>query len=155
MSLPVSLREFVSEMDVFGEGRVFLNRRTGELLGVTEDDLAAADEEDEEDAYVPEWQQEILPKIREVLASDDWLALPSKFELNEYGIMEDFCRTIPDDILRDDLLDTIGGRGTFGRFKNMVYRHHLQDRWDQFRADALREIAVQWLRAHDIPYCEG
>ena len=30
MSLPVSLREFVGEMDTFGECRVFLNRRTGD-----------------------------------------------------------------------------------------------------------------------------
>lgn len=152
MSLPVSLRKFVAEMDLFGEGRAFLSRRTGEILAATDDDLAAAEGED--DADVPEWQQEVLPKIREALTSDDWLALPSKFDLDEYGIMEDFCRTVADATLRGDLLDTIGGRGTFGRFKNMLHRHNLQDRWYQFRDDALREIAVQWLRAHEIPYSE-
>lgn len=152
MSLPLSLREFINEMAMYGDGRVFLNRRTGELLAATEDDLAAADDED--DDGVPEWQQEVLPKIREALLSDDWLSLPSKYELDEYRIMEDFCGTIPDDILRGDLLDTIGGRGTFGRFKSMVHRHNLQDRWYQFRDDAFREIAVQWLQVHDIPYRE-
>jgi hypothetical protein len=139
-------------MDTFGECRVFLNRRTGEFLPVTDDDVSAADEEDDE--YVPEWQRDVLPKIREALRSDEWLSLPSKFELDEYRIMEDFCGTISNGILRGDLLDTIGGPGTFGRFKSMVHRHNLQDRWYPFRENAFREIAVQWLRAHDIPYCE-
>jgi hypothetical protein len=138
-------------MDTFSDQcRVFLHRHTAELLTATEDDLAAA--EDEDDGDVPEWQQEILPKIREALCSDDWLSLPSKFDLDEYGIMEDFCGTVPDKTLRGDLLDTIGGRGTFGRFKSMIHRHNLQDRWYQFRDQALREIAVQWLRANGIPY---
>jgi len=150
MSLPVSLREFVNEMDMFGDGHVFLHRGTGEFLTATEDDLAAADHED--DDFVPEWQKEVLPRIREALTSDYWLSLPSKFDLDEYRIMRDFCCTISDEILREDLLDTIGGRGTFGRFKSMIHRHNLQERWYKFQDDAMRQIAVQWLEAHEIPY---
>lgn len=82
------------------------------------------------------------------------MELPSKFELNEYGIMERFCATVADETLAADLLDTIGGRGTFGRFKSMLHRHHLQDDWYRFRDEALREIARQWLEAHEIPYRE-
>jgi Uncharacterised protein family (UPF0158) len=153
MSLPVSLREFVSELDSFhDEWRVFLNRRTGEFLTTTDEDRAAA--EAEEDAYIPEWQREVLPKIIEAMTSDDWLVLPSKFEINEYDIMERFCCTLTDEVLRGDLLDTIGGRGTFGRFKNMLYRHNLKDQWYKFRDEALREIAIEWLEANGIPYVE-
>jgi hypothetical protein len=150
MPLPVSLREFVDEMDMFCDGSVFLHRHTGEFLSVSDDDLAAADHEDK--ASLPEWQKKVLSKIREAMKSDDWLSLPSKFDLDEYRIMRDFCCTIPDEILREDLLDTIGGRGTFGRYKAMLHRHNLRDRWYKFREDALREIAVEWLEAHDIPY---
>jgi hypothetical protein len=153
MSLPVSLREFVGELDTFDDQwRVYLNCRTGEFLTTTDEDRAAA--EAEEDAYIPEWQREVLPKIVEALTSDDWLELPSKYELNEYDIMERFCCSLTDEILRDDLLDTIGGRGTFGRFKNMIHRHNLQDRWYKFRDESLRQIAVTWLEANGIPYGE-
>ena len=153
MSCTVSLREFVGELDMFSdECHVFLNRHTGEFLGATEEDIAAAEDKDDED--IPAWQKDVLPKIREAVASDDWLPLPSKWDLNEYGIMEDFCGTIADRTLRGDLLDTVGGRGTFGRFKNMIHRHNLQERWFEFRDTALRRFAVDWLQEHGIAYRE-
>jgi hypothetical protein len=149
--MAVSLRNFIDEMEHFGgqEWLAFLNRRTGELLSTSEEDRRAAEDEDDE---APEWQRERLPKIREAMSSDDWLTLPDKFELDEYRIMECFCGTVGDEVLRADLLDTIGGRGTFGRWKNMVHRHKLLDQWYQFRDQALREFAVGWLEANQIPY---
>jgi hypothetical protein len=153
MPIPVSLREFVGEMDTFGDEMVvYLNRRTGEFVTVTDEDRAAVEEEDDTD--LPDWQREVLPKIREALTSDDWLPLPSRYDFNEYRIMENFACTLTDATLRDDLLDTIGGRGTFGRFKNMIHRHNVQEEWYRFREQALREIAKAWLEANSIPYRE-
>jgi hypothetical protein len=151
MSCTVSLSEFVNELDAPTDScTVLLNRKTGEFVPVSDDDRAAVEDSDDED--LPAWQQESLPKVREALSSDDWLQLPSKWDLNEYRIMEDFCGTIADLTLRGDLLDTVGGRGTFGRFRNMVHRHNLQERWYNFRDRAIRRFAVDWLNAHGIAY---
>ena len=153
MPLPVSLKEFVDEMDTFGHDfDVYLNRRTGEFVTASADDRAAA--EGDEDDDLPDWQRAVLPKVRAALSSDDWLALPSKHDLDEYDIMRRFCSSLSDEVLRDDLLDTIGGRGTFGRFKGMAARHGLLDDWYRFREQALRQFAVGWLEAHAIPYRE-
>jgi hypothetical protein len=153
MPIRISLREFVNELDSFNDDwRVYLNRKTGEFLTASDQDRAAAEEEQGED--VPEWQREQLPKIVEAMTSEDWLELPSKYDLNEYGIMERFCCSLTDEILRADLLDAIGGRGTFGRFKGMIHRHNLNDQWYKFRDEALREIAIEWLEANEIPYEE-
>jgi hypothetical protein len=153
MSIVVSLREFVDEMDTMGDGwLVYLNRRTGEFLSTSEEGRAAAEEEDDDD--LPDWLREELPRIREAMTSEDWLGLPSKFDLDEYRIMEHFCDSLEDPVLGDDLRDTIGGRGTFGRFKNMIHRHNIHKEWYRFRDEALREIAVRWLEAHEIPYRE-
>jgi hypothetical protein len=153
MSIVVSLGEFVNQMDTFGDQmEVYFNRRTGEYLTVTEEDRSAVEEDT--DADLPDWQREILPKVREAISSADWLPLPSRYEFDEYRIMERFCGTLTDATFRDDLLDTIGGRGTFGRFKNMIHRHKVQEEWYRFREQALRQVAVAWLEAHDIPYRE-
>jgi hypothetical protein len=153
MSCTVSLREFVGELDMLSEEvDVYLNRKTGEFLPMTDEEAAAVEEGDETD--LPDWQQETIPKVREALASDDWFPLPSKWDLDEYRIMRDFCGTIADETLQGDLFDTIGGRGTFGRFKNMVYRHYLHERWYKFRDAALRRFAVEWLEYHGIAYRE-
>jgi hypothetical protein len=61
-----------------------------------EDGLVAAEDGLEEDqeidlAEYPEWQRESIVKAREILDSEDWIALPSKFDIHEYAIMEEFA----------------------------------------------------------------
>ena len=46
-------------------------------------------------------------KIREVLASDDFLPLPSKFEIHEWSIMERFAESLEDDEASERLLRAI------------------------------------------------
>jgi Uncharacterised protein family (UPF0158) len=158
MPLPVSLRDFVDQMAaVSDEVQVYLNRKTGEFLLTTSELRAAADEaedEDEDEAFLPEWERELLPQVREAMNSEDWLKLPDKFEIDEYGIMRDFAGTQKDEVLAADLLDTIGGRGTFGRFKNMLARRGQLDAWFRYRDEALSRIAAEWLEANGIPYKE-
>ena len=50
-----------------------------------------AAEEDELISEYPEWQRESILKARETVKSEDFVALPDQFEINEYKIMEDFC----------------------------------------------------------------
>src|SRR5262245_13665683 len=117
----VSLREVAEEMDACMEGcHLFLNRRTGELFGCTDDSLAAAEEEDDEG--LPDWQQEEVAQLREVLDSADWLKVPPRQSGDDYRIMEQFCLDQDEGQLQEQLLAAIRGRGAFGRFKDAVYR---------------------------------
>jgi len=61
MAVIVSLHDVVTEMDVFSdEHTAYINRRTGELITVTHEELALA-ENPEAVAEAPQWQQELLP----------------------------------------------------------------------------------------------
>lgn len=67
MSLPVSLQEVIDEMDQQNEMiTAFINRKTGELRILTEDDYYALRHLDDgkpiED--LPPWQQKIIPILR-------------------------------------------------------------------------------------------
>lgn len=148
----VSLRAVAAEMDVPNDDwTVYIHRRTGELLTVTDEDASALeDEEAAED--LPDWQAEHLPKIREALASADFLALPSKFDINEYGIMERFCEQVADTAARDGLLRAIRGAGAFGRFKALADRLGLIGEWYAFRDHEMENIAAEWLEANGIAY---
>lgn len=75
----------------------------------------------------PQWQAELADKRQSVLNSDDFIALPDRFEIHEYAIMERFCHTITDAPIREDLLDAIRGCGAFRRFKACVYRAELHN----------------------------
>lgn len=158
--LPVSLRDVVAEMDVLSdEWTAYVNRRTGELITVTDEDVRAVEDEvdeeiDEEvdDEEFPGGDTDELAKIREVLASEDFLALPRKFDIDEYTIMERFCEGVEDPGLRDDLLRAIRGSGAFGRFKALARGRGLIDQWHTFRDGALEDIAAEWLEANAILY---
>jgi Uncharacterised protein family (UPF0158) len=104
------------------------------------------------DKAAPQWQKELLPKAREVLASEDYISLPSKFEIHEWSIMERFAQSLTDAAVSDELDATLHGRGAFRRFKDAVHRLGIADEWYRFRDAALEEIAIEFLEAHGIAY---
>jgi hypothetical protein len=152
MKVIVSIKDVVNEMDVLSdEYSAFLNRHTGELVTLSNEEISAAEEDDNIDEY-PEWQQDMILKAKEVINSDDYLPLPNKFEIHEYHIMEKFCHTIEDDKIRWNLLDKIRGRGAFSRFKNAIQMNGIEEEWYRFRQEELEKIAIDWLEVNQISY---
>ena len=148
----VSLQDVIEAMDVpNSEWAAYLNPSTGEIAIVTEEDRYAL-EEAEEAEQLPEWQRELLPKIREVVESEDYLQLPDPFEIHEWSIMERFCYTEEDPERRDELLGAIHGRGAFSHFRQAIQRLGLLEAWYRFREQAYEEIAKEWLEFHQISY---
>ena len=129
----------------------YINRKTGELITLTDEVLALAEDPDEA-ADAPQWQKDLLPKAREVLASEDFIPLPSKFEIHEWAIMERFAQSLTDAAVSDELDAALHGRGAFRRFKDAVQRLGIADEWYRFRDAALEEIAVEFLETHGIAY---
>jgi len=151
MSVKVKLSKVAEQMEVQSEEvTAYLNPRTGEFVTVTEDDTAALEIDDEED--LPDWQREGLPKVREALESDEFIQLPSKFEIHEWSIMQRFATSMDSADHRESLLDAIHGRGAFRMFKSTLRSLGLVDQWYRFRDDAMKAIAAEWLEANDIPY---
>jgi hypothetical protein len=152
MKAIVSIKDVVNEMDgLSDEHSAFLNRHTGELVTLSMDELSIAEENDNIAGY-PEWQQDMIIKAKEVISSDDYLPLPSKFEIHEYHIIEEFCCSVVDDKVRGYLLDKIKGRGDFSRFKNSIHRNGIEDEWYRFRQEKLEKIAIDWLEVNQISY---
>jgi hypothetical protein len=150
---PVSLQSVVNEMDVLSdEVTAYINKKTGELYSVSEEEANIVEHGNENDEFIPEWQREILPKVREVLESGDFVVLPDKFEIHEYSIMERFCLSLSDEGLQDQLLHAIRGSGAFRRFKNAIYRKEIQDDWYRFRDQALKRIAIDFLESEGIAW---
>ena len=152
---PVSLKSVVYEIDVLGEEwTAYISKKTGELVTVTEEEANIVDTGGEDDEFIPDWQRETLPKVREVLESDDFVALPDKFEIHEYSIMERFCLSLSDEGLQDELLYVIRGSGAFRRFKDAIYRKEIQDDWYRFRDESIKDIAIDFLESEGIAFVD-
>jgi hypothetical protein len=136
------------------EMTAYINRKTGELFTVGQEEESLIAVGDEDAAFIPAWQKEILPKVREVLESDGFVPLPGKFEMNEYAIIERFCRSLLYEDTREDLLMAIRGSGAFRRFKDAIYRSGIQEDWFSFRDQAFKSIASDFLDAEGIPHLD-
>jgi hypothetical protein len=150
MGVVVSLKDVVDAMDLpNSDWTSYLNPKTGEIVTVTDEDRGLVEDEDLDEATLPEWQRESLPRVRAALESGDFLSLPDKFEIHEWAIMERFSSSQVREARRDELLDAIHGSGAFRSFRSVVRRLRM---WFSFRQSAFEGIAIGWLQAHGISF---
>lgn len=71
----------------------YLNKKTGGIVLVSEEEMSAA-ENDESIEDAPEWQEESIKIAKELLETDDYIPLPSQFDIHEYAMMEKFCLSL-------------------------------------------------------------
>ena len=152
MPLPVKLQDIVDALDATAEfSRYFLDKRTGEIVMLTDEEWEAA-EADELISTYPEWQRELVLKAREIQKSEDFVELPDRAEIDEYEIMERFAIEYEDQRTSAELLRSIKGKGAFHRFKSVISDLGIQQKWSDFRANELEALAVEWLDHEEIPY---
>ena len=148
----VSVRDVAGEMQLLNyETNGFLNKRTGELFAFSDDALTRA-EDDADMTDSPEWEQEMIKQAKEAISSDDYIPLPTAFEINDYHIMEEFCYTVQNEKVRDKLLNAISGRGAFRRFKDAVHLLDIEHDWFRFQEEEYEKIAIEWLEENGIAY---
>ncbi len=152
MAIVVALQDIVDAMDLPNdEWTSYLSSKTGEVVTVTDEERDLVEDEELDETDLPEWQRENLPKVRQVLESEEFLQLPDKFEIHEWSIMERFSNGQVSGV-REALRDAVHGAGAFRSFKNAIRRLAVEEEWFRFRQAALEEIATAWLETHNIPY---
>jgi hypothetical protein len=150
MPATVRLDDIVEALEIqFDEVSSYLDRDTGQVEAVSHDILRLA-EAGEEEPDLPEWQKHEWQVAKQVVSTNRFEELPTKFEVHEWAIMQDFARSVESDGIREDLLRVIHGAGAFRNFKDTVRRHGIEPAWFAFRAEALRQIALQWCDENHI-----
>lgn len=136
----------------FDETNTYLNVKEGVVVQVSNTDLRIA-EEDEPFDNLYDWQKENIKMAIDILENfENYIELPTKFDINEYEMMEDFCYSLKNDRNKNHLLNAINGRGAFRRFKDEVIRLDIQDKWYEFRDECYKRIAIEWCNDHGIEY---
>jgi hypothetical protein len=137
--------------------RTYYSQKAGKIIVVSVEDLSIAEESEEDDDFneYPEWQIASIKEAIDIVdRNEDYIILPDRFDINMYGIMEDFCLCIEDERIQDDMYQSIKGKGAFSRFKDRLYYYGIEDRWYLYRYNALREIAIAWCEENGILYLE-
>ena len=149
----VSLKEFIETMDMVGDlSSAYLNTITGKMEVLTMDEMAIESAESGIWGEPKDWEKEQIAMAKEVLFSGDWEAMPDPHEINDYKIMRDYCFSVENERIQDELLDAIRGRGAFRRFRDLVNHYNLLDDWYSFKYEAYKYVATGWLDFYEIPY---
>ena len=152
MTIIVSLNELVGEMQTLSsETHTYLNKVTGQFFIITEEVIQAS--RDEEDLQ-GNWMKDVVEEYKKVQETDDYLKLPSQFNINEYHMMEDFCYSLSNERIREDLLRRIKGSGAFRRFKASIAHYGIENTWRVFQDNAYKKIAIEWLEEHNLNYVD-
>ena len=151
MSTTVLLKDIIEALETqFDESSSFLDLDTGRVETVSNDLLREADESVGEEPDLPAWQKEEWQIAKRIVVTDRFRQLPTKFDVHERAIMQDFSTSLASDRVRQDLLKSLHGAGAFRHFKDTLRRHQIESAWFEFRAEALRQIALDWCEEHHI-----
>jgi hypothetical protein len=154
MAAKADLKEIVDALEMqFDELPAYLDRDTGEVHQIPLELIREAEEEDEEERDdLPDWEKPLWQVARLIVKGPRFVRLPSKFDVHEWEIMNDFSLSVESASIRKELLDAIRGSGAFRLFKNTIRRRRIEPAWYEFRSRALREIAIEWCAENDIPW---
>ena len=92
MAIRVKLDDIIDGMECQSdENSSFLNTKTGEVVLMTDYAMRVA-EDNEPLEEVPDWERELVGIAREIIAeTGQYIPLPTKYDIDEYSIMESFC----------------------------------------------------------------
>ncbi|MGA8261021.1 MAG: UPF0158 family protein [Arenicellales bacterium] len=121
----------------FMGSEAYLCISTGKIL------YRSDDFEDEED-----------PLPEDIDESDDYVAIPDKndLDLGKDLVFRFVRQSIPDAI--DDVEDIFRRKGAYGRFKNMLERYGVLERWYEYEEAQGREALKRWCTDNGIAFTE-
>ena len=132
----------------------YLDVETGEVHSITEEEFDFAEDPETDVEELPDWEREAVKLARSIQQQEGkrYLALPSKFDVHEWAIMERFSMTLRDAQIRNDFHGGIRGAGAFRLFKHLLTEYNLWDAWNQFKQAELQQIAIQWCKENSIAF---
>jgi len=119
------------------DGKYYYNKITSEVIYIGEEEARIADSTDIEENW------------------DNYISLPSQFDINEYDIMVEFCYSLENDRISNELLSALNGKGAFRKFKDTAIRLNLEEKWYKYKDEALIKIARDWCKDNDIEVIKG
>ena len=151
------------------EVRFYLDKETGNVLQITEEEQKLAESIHEEyynkdtgeidwdsafeETDIPDWEQEGVKnaELVEINFSERIIRIPSEDSHEGYNDMEDFVFEVKNKRIQQRLEDAINGRGAFRRFKNVLQEYPAErELWFEFKNNRTRQRILDWLESEDI-----
>ena len=144
-----SMRDLYRESNEY-----FLDIESGRTVSVSRVLLKAlAERSGNVDDAVPAWEAPLIPVAREIVVtgSRNFVRIPEAFGRPEHKWMLEFADTLRGVKLREQLQQSLKGRESCERFKQILKDHpEEQNRWQVFCQKKWEEKVADWLSAWRI-----
>jgi hypothetical protein len=132
----------------------YLDVETGEVHSITEEEFDLAEDAQTAMEDLPNWQREAVMLARSIQKQEGkrYMALPDKFDVHEWAMMDRFSMTMRDAQMRNDFHGGIRGAGAFRLFKHLLTEYNLWDAWNRFKQVELRQMAIQWCEENSVTF---
>ena len=122
-----------------------------DALDFTNDEIEYYYNPDTEEIFMSNiWNFEDLNEDESDELFENSIMLPTRYDINEYEMMEDFAETISDIRLQNQLYISLNGSGAFRRFKDTCINFDIINDWYKYRDERYREIAIDWCKENNI-----
>ena len=127
------------------EWRQFLDIEKMEIVSIPDPSFGAEVRDDD------------IKKLEEIEEgwNEKFFELPTKHEIHDYRIVEEYVQTLPTGHIKDRLQQAIHGKGAFSRFKNILRESCNEQDWYNYRNKAYERLAIEWCKKHGLQYIGG
>jgi hypothetical protein len=136
------------------EGSWYLDTESGITENVTDSIMDAVLRKIALPVEVPADVRLMWKRAEDILFDEKerFLKLPGRLDVLEWDIMRRFAQHQMDPALAADLTASIQGLNAFQAFNAKLRALKLQEAWQSYREDMLRDVAAEWCAQHGVPF---
>ena len=155
MAAEVELDVIIEALEMADDSiSAYLDVETGEVHSITEEEFDLAEDAQTAMEDLPNCQRDAVMLARSIQKQEgkQYMALPDKFDIHEWAMMDRFSMTLRDAQMRNDFHGGIRGAGAFRLFKHLLTEYNLWDAWNRFKQVELRQMAIEWCKENGTTY---
>lgn len=150
--MKVNLSDVIEAIEFEGDlVNHYYNKSSGIIIGIEDSNASTYKASFIKDLdKFEDWEKELISNLYDFQENpEDYISLPNKEEINEYGMLIDFCNSLKDLDLKNKLL---GNNESFLKLKQSVENNGLLSQWYDYREEAEKELAINWCKNNNIDY---
>ena len=150
--LKVDLNDVIECIEFEGELlQHYYNKNTGIIMYIEDSSSATYKADDIHNLNnFEDWEKELILSLHDFKENpSDYIQLPSYDDINEHGMMIEFCNKIEDIELRNKILNN---KDSFRELRQSIENEGFINEWYDYREAAEINLAIKWCNDNNIEY---
>ena len=150
--LKVDLNDVIECIEFEGELlQHYYNKNTGIIMYIEDSSTATYKADDIHNLNnFEDWEKELILSLHDFRENpSDYIQLPSYDDINEHGMMIEFCNKIEDIELRNKILNN---KDSFRELRQSIENEGFINEWYDYREASEINLAIKWCNDNNIEY---